>query len=235
MTVDQIVELAINERALQRRGELALLVDLVLDLQPRTVLEIGTCHGGSLAAWCQCATPDARIVSIDLPHGQFGGTDANVHGSHLLSYRREAQDLRLVTGDSHDALIHAAIAPLFTPDGIDFLFIDGDHTYDGVRQDFETYARMVRPGGLIAFHDVAPHDGDARCEVDRLWAEIAPQYEMTWTFRTEGDYAGCGIGVIRWPGKPCAACGGRGWHTAGGNDAMTCSCAAGAAYEGWSE
>ena len=34
---------------------------------------------------------------------------------------------------------------------LDLLFIDGDHSYEGVRQDYKMYSKLVRDGGLIAF------------------------------------------------------------------------------------
>jgi len=40
---------------------------------------------------------------------------------------------------------------------LDFLFIDGDHTYEGVKRDFEMYSPLVRNGGIIAFHDIVKH------------------------------------------------------------------------------
>jgi predicted O-methyltransferase YrrM len=40
---------------------------------------------------------------------------------------------------------------------LDFLFIDGDHTYKGVKEDFEMYSPLVRKGGVIAFHDITKH------------------------------------------------------------------------------
>lgn len=206
MTTDQIVELAIRERALQRRGELALLVDLVREMRPARVLEIGTCHGGTLAAWCQCAAPDALIVSIDLPGGEFGGKDARVHDGRMLGFRREGQDLRFYSKDSHEPLTLAAVAPLFHPEGVDFLFIDGDHTYKGVEADFMDYSSLVRPGGLIAFHDIAENPDDDRCGVPEFWADLKASWKAhrdeyrLLEIRTDGDYAGCGIGVIRWTG-----------------------------------
>ncbi len=42
-------------------------------------------------------------------------------------------------------------AAAFNGEPVDFLFIDGDHLYDGVKIDFELYKKLVRPGGLIAF------------------------------------------------------------------------------------
>jgi predicted O-methyltransferase YrrM len=53
---------------------------------------------------------------------------------------------------------------------IDFLFIDGDHTYAGVKRDFEMYGALVAPGGLIAFHDIRT-TGRER-EVSEYWKEL---------------------------------------------------------------
>jgi len=47
------------------------------------------------------------------------------------------------------------------------LFPDGDHSYEGVKRDFEMYSPLVRPGGIIAFHDTVFMDG-----VRRFWAEL---------------------------------------------------------------
>jgi predicted O-methyltransferase YrrM len=56
------------------------------------------------------------------------------------------------------------------------LFIDGDHSYEGVKKDFEMYSPLVAEGGLIAFHDIAVHTKFTGCEVDRLWNEIKPAF-----------------------------------------------------------
>ena len=58
---------------------------------------------------------------------------------------------------------------------LDFLFIDGDHSYNGVKLDFEMYAPMVRENGLIAFHDIAGRwDG-----VREFWTEIKQTYRYS--------------------------------------------------------
>jgi predicted O-methyltransferase YrrM len=48
---------------------------------------------------------------------------------------------------------------------IDFLFIDGDHTYDAVKRDFENYFPKVKHGGLIFFHDSRMNRGGAQFHV----------------------------------------------------------------------
>ena len=44
-------------------------------------------------------------------------------------------------------------------DGIGFLFIDGDHRYEGVKKDFELYSPKVKVDGIIAFHDTFSWEG----------------------------------------------------------------------------
>jgi predicted O-methyltransferase YrrM len=43
--------------------------------------------------------------------------------------------------------------------GIDFIFIDGDHSYDGLRADWEAWSPRVIPGGIVALHDSRSYDG----------------------------------------------------------------------------
>jgi hypothetical protein len=80
------------------------------------------------------------------------------------------------------------------------LFIDGDHTYDGVRQDYEMYAPLVRPGGLVGFHDICQHPSMPFVQVNRFWATLDGDLEI---FVTEPPDWG-GIGVIRIPVDPDA-------------------------------
>jgi hypothetical protein len=50
---------------------------------------------------------------------------------------------------------------------LDFLFIDGDHAYAGVKQDYAMYGPLVRSGGCVAFHDIE-YDRN----VKRFWNEL---------------------------------------------------------------
>ena len=62
---------------------------------------------------------------------------------------------------------------------LDYLSIDGDHTYEGVKRDFELYAPLVRQGGIIALHDIVEHPPALECEVSRFWNQIKSQYRHT--------------------------------------------------------
>ena len=82
------------------------------------------------------------------------------------------QQLTLIAGDSHDAHIREDVRRALGGQ-IDFLFIDGDHTYEGARADFELYVPLVRSGGIVALHDILEHVQDPECEVDRVWSEVS--------------------------------------------------------------
>ena len=72
------------------------------------------------------------------------------------SFQRGKQSLHFVRRDSHLAETQSEVRAILAGTPLDFLFIDGDHSYEGVRRDFLDYGPMVRPGGLVAFHDIIP-------------------------------------------------------------------------------
>jgi cephalosporin hydroxylase len=182
--------------AMQKLRELAPLLGLLMRRSPSVVVEIGTARGGTFYAWCRVAGPNATIVSIDLAGGPFGGDRATTDSSALRRYGQPGQQLHFIQDDSHDMKTRARLEEVLGGREIDFLMIDGDHTYEGVRQDFEMYAPLMADGSPIAFHDILPHPEDSLCEVDRFWNEIRSGYrhiELT----DEGAQYG-GIGVLYW-------------------------------------
>lgn len=184
--------------AMQKLRELAPLIALVRRRSPRVVVEIGTAHGGTLYAWCRVAARDATIVSIDLPGGPFGGPDPPADLAMLRHYGRPEQELHFLRDDSHDVVTRDRLEGILRGRKVDFLMIDGDHTYDGVKQDFEMYSPLVGAGNPIAFHDVLPHPTVPSCEVDRLWKEVKSGYRhVEFIDRAPGtgqaQYGGIGV------------------------------------------
>lgn len=160
--------------ALQKVPELAALIDLVAHGEPRIVLEIGAGNGGTSWAWSKLSKVDTLIV-LDLPNGPWGGSDI----SKAMEYIQENTDAKVIyiAGNSQNAEALAAVKLALlksdnTEDKIDFLLIDGDHSYEGVKSDFLTYKDLVREGGLIAFHDICVHPPETKCEVEKFWTEL---------------------------------------------------------------
>jgi predicted O-methyltransferase YrrM len=181
--------------AVQKHSELAPFLTLVLKMQPRSVLEIGRGNGGTLWALCQAAADDARIVSLDLPEGPYGGRAATPEVlSSLEKYARSRQELLLIQGDSRDPATLEAVRQQVG--SLDLLFIDGDHTYQGVRSDFDMYSPLMRAGGIVAFHDILHHDNQPDLEVDRFWSELPGEKREIVSpseLRHGGRWAGIGL------------------------------------------
>jgi predicted O-methyltransferase YrrM len=78
---------------------------------------------------------------------------------------------------------------------IDFLFIDADHTYEGVRRDFQLYSPLVAKGGLIALHDIAPTAPSEEYGVRQLWNEINPAFQWR-EIIADPKQQGYGIGLL---------------------------------------
>ena len=187
---------AIARGAIQKPDELAGLIDFVKSRpEAKTVLEVGTCKGGTLWLWCRLAALDALIVSVDLPGGGFGGGYGPELVPVLLSYRNPDQKLELIRGDSHDPAILSATTRTLGEREVDILFIDGDHTLEGVTQDWEMYSPLVREGGIVVFHDIVDHSAGAfcDCQVKPLWDRLKKEYEHHEFIGTGESWGGIGV------------------------------------------
>ncbi len=181
---------------LQIREEIASFLEILLSHPPRYVLEIGTATGGTLFLFAQVASRDATIVSVDMSGGPYGGGYPEWKIPLYRSFARfPEQRIGLLREDSHNLQTVEKVRNLLENNRLDFLFIDGDHTYVGVKKDFEMYSPLVRKGGMIALHDIVPHPPSTRCEVDRLWNEIKRDHEYTEIVNDWNQEWG-GIGVL---------------------------------------
>lgn len=159
-------------RPAQVKSEITKLVEVVKKTNPNTVMEIGTFNGGTLFLFSMIADKNAEIISLDLPYGKFGGGYPGWKIPLYKKFARAGQTLKFLRENSHDKMVFEHVKQLLNGKQLDFLFIDGDHTYDGVKKDFEMYSTLVRPGGIIALHDIAVHPASSGCTVNLFWDEL---------------------------------------------------------------
>jgi predicted O-methyltransferase YrrM len=197
MTARALAKRAVELGANQKLSELTPLIRLLRRRRLDTVVEIGTARGGTFAAWCALARPDALLVSIDLPGGAHGGGYSEQDAARFRSYARPGQSLHFLRADSHAPETRAALDAILDGRSVDFLMIDGDHTYEGVAADYAMYGPLV--DGLVAFHDILPHPQVPDCRVDEFWAELRAARAHV-EFTDPGDDRGWGqwggIGVV---------------------------------------
>lgn len=180
----------------QHRGEMEEFTTWLSSLQPplHHVLEIGMLKGGTASIWHSLST--GKVICIDLPDGSFGGQDFGLDHAACVdrNYNLSVEFPRFIgiLGDSHSTDTLSEVVNILSGDLVDLLFIDGDHTYTGVKSDYEMYSTLVRPGGIIAFHDVLDtplhrHNG---CEVDKFWATL-PGHKAVMS--ANGPWGGIGV------------------------------------------
>jgi predicted O-methyltransferase YrrM len=185
-------------RPFQNKHEFKRFIERVAAIKPQTVVEIGTARGGSLFLLSCVSDPNALLVSIDLPAGQYGGGYPSWKAFIFRRFVGRAQTLHLIRGDSHKQATFDRTVNALKDSPVDLLFIDGDHSYDGAKKDFLRYRTLVRPGGLIVFHDILESKIDNDVTVAPLWQEIArnfPTEEIVDSY----DQGQFGIGILTAP------------------------------------
>ena len=110
-------------------------------------IEIGTRHGGSAKIWCE-AMPGLDLTCVDPFIGGLSRTQKHQDAAYQNALKHaEEFGFKLLKMKSMEAV------DLFADGSVDFVHIDGDHTFDVCVQDIVRYVPKVRPGGLILIHD----------------------------------------------------------------------------------
>lgn len=136
----------------------------------RSALEIGSRYGESLKAFAHSMQPRSKLVAVDLPYAPGVGAGMPdpepVLKQTVADLYAAGHETHLIIGDSHDPKV-VAMAVAHGP--FDFLFIDGDHSYEGAKADWENYGQHAK---IVAFHDIINNPGCAR-----VWREVKAEAE----------------------------------------------------------
>ena len=180
-------------RILQARSEILALCDLLEADPPHALLEIGTAGGGTLFLFAGVSADDAVLISVDLPPP----AGYRRHRERIYrAFARGRQQIHLVRADSHDSSTVAKVQEKLAGRPLDFLFIDGNHTGTSPERDYALYAPLVRPGGIIAFHDIVP--GEYAGRVPEYWQSLKANVDADVTeFVQNPELENFGIGVLR--------------------------------------
>lgn len=147
--------------------EIDYLKELVRSLpdNPR-VVNIGAGRGSSGMAMAE-SRPDVHITTIDIcQSGPIGSLDSEKNAFSATSYKVPDE----ILGDSKD------VGKKWDRGMLDLIFVDGDHSRNGVRGDIEAWMGFVKPSGIIVFHDCDdPGFPEVRKAVDEL---IAPFHKL---------------------------------------------------------
>ncbi|MBY9005686.1 MAG: class I SAM-dependent methyltransferase [Candidatus Lokiarchaeota archaeon] len=179
----------------QIRSEIAGLLKILKESKPKYILEIGTYAGATLFLYSQVVAENAQIISVDLPGGSHGGGYPEWKKPIFKAFAPPTRRITLIRDDSHRYATLKKVKRILNNNKLDFLFIDGDHTYQGVKKDFRLYNDLVKDNGLIAFHDIVPHPPESNCEVNKFWNEIKNKFVSNELVEDWNQNWG-GIGII---------------------------------------
>jgi predicted O-methyltransferase YrrM len=120
------------------------------------MVEIGTGFGACACLMLHSSAPTATVISIDPflvdTHGtwQSSAKQARAHVQNAgRALKFDANRWTLIEALSHDAAQSATKAGAM----FDLVFVDGDHTYEGVAQDVNDWLPLLRVGGIMLLHD----------------------------------------------------------------------------------
>lgn len=169
--------IAENELNSQNLLEFEELLKEYNKLKPTRFIEIGSLYGWTLQHFIHYGEENSTALSIDLPVRRFVGPndwrvekqEDNYKNVWPIWAKTKNCKLHLIADSSQNIKTLEKTKSVFKGELVDFLFIDGDHSYRGVKSDYEMYGPLVRSGGIIAFHDIGKNE-EGGCNI--LWNEI---------------------------------------------------------------
>jgi predicted O-methyltransferase YrrM len=192
-------EESISFKIQQKKKEWLSFMEEVSKNEITYCLEIGCYDGGTtvfLSNFCK------NLITIDQPtparFEQFKYThgDSSMKG---IQYIENKCNFNYVGGNSHGDDTLQKVKELLGENKLDLLFIDGDHSYNGVKSDFNMYSNLVKSNGMIAFHDIhnSKFHEQHGCFVHRFWEElISDNREHKTFYDNEQNAVWGGIGLI---------------------------------------
>lgn len=186
--------------ATQKENEMIRLLAIASKLRLKSVVEIGTGNGGTFYMLCKAAERDAILLTIDLQNDWKRAV-------LLRSCSKRGQRIHVIRGNSQEQKTFEKVIRELGSKELDLLFIDGDHSLAGVARDFELYSKLVRPGGVIAMHDISPdyrtrygiETGSNTGDVPLFWNAIKSGWRCQ-ELVDDHNQDGAGIGIIEWDG-----------------------------------
>jgi len=147
----------------------------ITQLNPRILVELGTHKGDSYFSFCECIRArslSTQAFAVDTWKGEeHSGTYGEEVYTEVLDYnQRNFSGFSSLVRMTFDKALAG-----FSDGSVDLLHIDGLHTYEAVRHDFETWEPKLSDRSVVLFHDTAERQRDFG--VWRFWEEASRRHD----------------------------------------------------------
>jgi len=150
--------------------ETAVLIALVRQVEPQVMLELG-CNTGTTAARVLEHVPSIKAYyGVDVPFGFVTTLRCQQSETRQRPGREALGDprFRLLVRETGSLEVEPELEPC------DAIFIDGDHSFNAVLHDSEIASHLIKPGGIIVWHDYRNPGVEVTAALDELAAEGWP-------------------------------------------------------------
>lgn len=179
----------------QITSEIMEFLNVLNDHQVKNMVEISEFQCGTSYLFYNIIQSCGKLISIDI--------ESPKRKMNFQNYTPNIRDVtfKIIVGDSHDQAVLKIVKDTLNGEYLDAIFIDGDHSLDGVKLDFEMYSPLVRSEGIVAFHDIASHKDSLKCFVEKFYRSIKDTHQHLEIIEDLGQGWG-GIGILYMGARP---------------------------------
>ena len=156
------------------QGHIPFVFWLISEMRPKQIVELGSYKGDSYLAICQAVTQFDLSCKCSAVDTWEGDSHVGSYGDEIFDSLRTYHDVRYASFSRLQRMLFEDAVDTYDDASIDLLHIDGLHTYEAVKADFEMWLPKMSSRGVILFHDVAVRERGFG--VWKLWEEISENY-----------------------------------------------------------
>jgi len=173
---------------------------LMGEIRPKVFVDLGTHTGNSYFSFCQAVRDKGLTTRCYAVDTWKGDAHAGFYGDEVFDQLNRYNKLKYKDFSTLYRMTFDEALVRFQDRSVELLHIDGMHTYEAVRNDFEAWLPKLAPGALVLFHDIKIRYGDFG--VWKLWAELKKQYPRCLEFEHSAGLGILQIGGENKQGKP---------------------------------
>lgn len=152
------------------------IIKELLGKKCKNYLEIGVALGSSISSVMQSDSPMKCFYGIDLFDINTGSENVDKVYKMIQSFNKHNHNFELIKGNSRSKNVINTLDEKLNNEGIDFLYIDGNHEFKYVLSDFWNYEKFMNQDGIIVFDDAVTND--VKAAINEIIVKVGKRYNV---------------------------------------------------------